>query len=116
MRSRAGLVAEVREARERCVQYAAWLEQARQQTERARRQRDEVARERGEAVRKLAVAERRVAGLTDTIEVLGEPDRSVRGPSPRTPAQELLQCRAHVEALERRLHELTSKSMAADQR
>lgn len=96
-RSRASLLAELVEAREQAAQYADWLALARQQRE--------------EAVRKLAAAERRIAGLTDTIKVLAEPDQMVKVAEPRTPTAELLAERARADALAERLHELTLKSL-----
>lgn len=96
-RSRASLLAELVEAREQAAQYADWLALARQQRE--------------EAVRKLAAAERRIAGLTDTIKVLAEPDQMVKSAEPRTPTAELLAERARADALAERLHELTLKSL-----
>lgn len=109
LRSRAALLGELCEVRELAAEYATDLVQARVDLRAARAEQDLL-----EA--KLKAAEQRISGLEDTIGSLGEMDRSVRGPAPRTPSAELLAEKARADALEARLDVLQRANMAADWR
>lgn len=109
LRSRRALLGELREVRELAVRFEHERVQAVAELARSRAEQDLL-----EA--KLKAAEQRINGLTDTLKCLGEMDRSVRGPAPRTPSAELLAEKARADALEARLDVLQRANMAADWR
>ncbi|MGA5764504.1 hypothetical protein [Nonomuraea bangladeshensis] len=72
----------------------------------------EACRSRGEARRELDAARAEIGRLLIQLESV---DRAVEPyPEPRTPSQELAAMKAHVTALEDRLHRLQATTMARD--